>query len=85
VHSLNLEWGVKFITTGDPSDRIATTGKYAGPSWCGCMTDHYVDKVGFTTNVLLNIVAEYSIRSSIMVMHFSTHQVVVINGIILQI
>lgn len=27
AHTLNLEWGVKFITTGDPRDRIATTGK----------------------------------------------------------
>lgn len=24
--NVNLEWGVKFITTGDPRDRIATTG-----------------------------------------------------------
>jgi hypothetical protein len=23
---VNLEWGVKFITTGDPRDRMATTG-----------------------------------------------------------
>lgn len=28
----NFGWGVKSITTGDPRDKIATTGKYAGPS-----------------------------------------------------
>jgi len=28
------------MTTGDPRESIATTGKYAGPSWWGCMTNN---------------------------------------------
>ncbi|KAK9122492.1 hypothetical protein Sjap_012094 [Stephania japonica] len=32
VPSEGLECGENFITAGDPSDKMATTGKYAGPS-----------------------------------------------------